>query len=154
MSAFRTVTLRTTVTVTATAYEANDNIGGKLTIPAPEIGVIDSVRIVDQAAQAAAMDVVFFYDNPSGTTFTDETAQDMADADLGKTIGHVGVTSGDYSTFADNSIATVANIGLPYTIDVKGQNGACNMYVALVARGTPTFAATTDLELAIGIIVP
>ena len=132
-------------------YASGDLIGGKLTIPAPDKGKIVSVRLVDQAAQSAAIDLTLWASDPAGTTFTDNAALDVADADMAALIGVVPIAAADYDVFSDNRVATVSGYGLVYGSLAKGQNGGFAMYGALVSRGTPTYVAATDLHLSIGI---
>ena len=140
-------------TVDTLAYATGDLIGGKLTLPnVPRQGIIQSLVLVDQAKQSAAIDVVIWRRNPGSTTFTDQVALDVADADLLKLACVLSVAAADYDTFADNGVATLTAINVPYEIDETGQNGAYNLYACLVSRGTPTFVAGTDVQLQLGII--
>lgn len=128
-------------------YASGDLIGAKLTlIPAVSgglAGVIRAVSLVDQAKQNAAIDILFFDDDPSGTTFTNNAAIDIADADMTKLVGfaQIPATSG-YAAFNDNNLGQAQNLFIPFVLD----DGKA-LYAALVSRGTPTFAATTDLSL-------
>lgn len=147
----RFISIPVAPSVDTAIYASGDLIGGKLTIPAPDTGKIVSVRLVDQAGQASVIDLVLWSADPSGTTFTDNAALDVADTDMVALIGVVPIAAADYDTFADNRVATVPNYNLVYGPLAKGQNGGYSMYGALVSRGTPTYAAATDLILSIGI---
>ena len=73
------------VTVQAAAYATGELVGGKLTLAGPFIkygGLIESVIITDLAKQSIGKDVVIFDANPSNTTFTENSALAIADADL------------------------------------------------------------------------
>jgi len=140
-----TVTLTSTLTVTATAYEALDLVGGKNTLSgavraSAGSGVIQSVVIADQAAQAGSYDVVYWSADPSGTTFTDEAALDIADADLLKIICVIPVTT--TATFNDNGVSASNNAGCAFEVP-----SGTSIYMAVVARSTPTFAANTDVQV-------
>ncbi|HEC61436.1 hypothetical protein LCGC14_0705690 [marine sediment metagenome] len=132
-------------------YAAGDLIGGKLTlspvvVAAASGGVIQTVVLVDQADQKSAIDIVFFGADPTGTTFTDQAALDVADADNLNIVGVVSIGASDYVSFNDNALATVRP-SLAFKLD-KG----VAMYAALVCRGTPTYAAATDLQLTVTLI--
>jgi hypothetical protein len=132
------------------AYAAGDLIGGKLTLtPAVRLpgfgGIITRITIADKAKQNAAIDVVFFVANPTGTTFTDQAAFAIADADLLNAF-HVQILATDYASYSDNSEATVNNLGAAFRL-----SSGSALYAALVSRGTPTYAAAGDLQLAVAI---
>lgn len=135
---------------TAGAYAAGDLIGGKLTFDAIGYGdewggLIQSLCIADRAKQDANLDIVIFGQDPTGTTFTDQAAFDVADADLLKIIAVVPLTS--YKDFADNSFAGVSGLAVPFLADESNQ-----IYVAVVSRGAPTYVAANDLFLTIGTV--
>ena len=52
-------------------------------------GILQSACIQDLSKQDGAIDVVFFDSNPSATTFTNNVALDINDADRPKIIGSV-----------------------------------------------------------------
>ena len=155
-----TTVIVTPVVSTTPAYTAGDSIGGKLTLtkivdPRKSInatpsavptffgsGIIQSIVLVDQAKQSLAVDILFFNSDPSATTFTDNAVLDVADADLLKAIGHVSILAADYTALNDNSLATKTNLGIAFNT-----TGSTTLYAAIIARGTPTFAATNDLQL-------
>jgi len=131
----------------AGAYAAGDLVGQKNTIASAVRvsggrGTILSVTIADKAKQAAALDLVFFGADPTGTTFTDNGPFTPVDADLLKIIGHVAVLASDYSQFADNAVATRVAVGLMFEASVS------TIYMAVVSRGAPTY---TDGDLQIKI---
>lgn len=140
-------------------YSTGDNVGGLLTftdaLDKSQTGVLMSVTISDKAGQTGALDLVLFDSNPSSTTFTDNGALTVNDADLVKILGVVAVVSADYHAFADNSVASVAGVGLPLQLagasDQTGQQIPA-LYGALVARGTINLASTSDLQVSLGIL--
>lgn len=136
------------LTVSTSAYADGDNIGGLLTftdsrILAPSDKVVHSITLADKSAQNAPMDVVFFRVSPENTTFTDNAALDINDADLFEIVGTVSIIADDYVQYATNSAATVTAIGLP--VDSK----KTAVYIALVSRGTPTYTSISDLQLTV-----
>jgi hypothetical protein len=126
-------------------YAPGDLIGGLLTFAnaariAAGSGTIQGVVMGDLAKQDAAIDIIFFSASPDGTTFTDQAALDVADADISKIIGVMKILASDYSDFNDNSVATKASFGLPFKLA-----SGTSIYACLVCRGTPTYASASDL---------
>ena len=133
-------------------YASGDLIGGKLTLSnvlemSGGGGVIHSVVVADKAKQNSALDIVIFDSDPSATTFTDQSALTIADADLLKIVGIIPIAATDYRSFADNSCADLKSVGLI----VKG-SATSTLYACVVSRGTPTYASASDLQLKIKIL--
>ena len=112
-------------------------------------GVLQSIVIQDLSKQNGAIDVLFFDSNPSSTIFTDNAALDIDDADLPKLIGSISITSSDYASYADNSVATKSNLGL--TLKSLNTSAQSKIWVALVSRDTKTYVAN-EVSIAIGIL--
>ena len=135
------------------AYQAADNIGGKLTFAnaARETGGcgrIQTVVVVDQDNEKTEKDIFFFHTDPSNSTITNNAALDIADADLLTCVGYVNVPAAAYKSLNDNAVAIVSNVGIVFDLP----SGATSLYAAVVERGTPTYTAVTDLQISIGII--
>jgi hypothetical protein len=147
----RGVTKRSVVSVTPTvstspAYTAGDLVGGKMTFAnviraASESSILRQVIITDLAMQSAELDLILFDADPSGTTFTDNAAFDIADADLVKIIGILTLAAADYAAFVDSSAGIITS-----QLGIVPASGT-SLYGALVTRGTPTFAGTTDVTV-------
>lgn len=143
------------VGVDGAAYGSGDVLGDKAPIKIELVrgingtGILQSVIIQDLSAQSGALDVVVFDSNPTATTFTDNAALDIADADLPKVIGVVSIVAGDYDSFVDNVVATKNGIGLP--IKSIASNTEPVLWVALVSRDTKTYIAD-ELSVALGIL--
>lgn len=143
-----------TPTVDTSAYASGDLIGGKLTLSSAGrfgdklrngTGVVQSVVVADKAKQSVTLDVVLFDTDPTGTTFTDNAAFAVADADIGKIIGVASVSN--WTAFSDNSVGDAINLtNLPFDL-----GESTTIYAALVARGAPTYVAATDLVVRVGI---
>lgn len=136
------------ISVDTNAYSTGDLIGGKLTFTnalKKRPGFVTSVCIPDKAAQASDMDLVLFNEDPTATTFTDNAAFDIADSDLAKVMAVIGLGSSARFAFADNGVKFLGSLAIP--VEAKASTGAyeSTFYGALVSRGTPTFAASTDL---------
>lgn len=139
--------VRVTPTVTAGAYSANDVVGGTLTFPVGS-GILRAVTVVDQAKQSGALQLVLFDALP--TDIADNGPYDIADADLLKIIGAVHLTDtagADKFDFSDNKIYMRQGL----TIPLKRADSSAAIYGFLIALGTPTFAATTDVQVQLSI---
>jgi hypothetical protein len=136
-----------TPTVSTSAYTANDQVGGLMTLDgaAPGKGagtVLNSIVIVDKASQAAEIDLYFFDESPTVAS-SDNAAADVTDAEMvDKCIGHVTVVAGDYAALAANSTACVRDIALSLK-----PRASTTLYCLAVTRGTPTYGSTSDLTL-------
>jgi len=139
------------VTSVAGAYASGDAVGTKITFDnAPRSGVIHAISVTDLDKQSLALDIIFFRKNPAATTFTDNTALDVADADLLYIIGHVALVAGDYAALVDSSFATKYALGLPFRLE--GPREGLALYACAVTRGTPTYATASALQLTVHIL--
>ena len=148
---FRTATLSPLVSVTP-SYTAGDCLG--VAAPYTLSGILrglqaggeggsiylHAIRIYDKAKKDIPIDVVIYNANPSATTFTDNTAQTINDADLVRQIAVVPVVT--YHDYADNSIGKADNLGIAIAVAASR-----DLYVSLVARGTGAYAASGDLSV-------
>lgn len=134
--------------VVAAAYGSGDVLG---TLNPIEIecltsdngtAILQSLVIGDLDSQSGAIDMIVFNDNPTATTFTDNSALDIADADLTKVI-HCGVaiTASNYKSYADNSVATLTSIGCPVKNVSTTAGKKAKLWVAFVSRDTKTYGA-------------
>jgi hypothetical protein len=135
-----------TVGVDTTAYSSGDLLGHKLSLNdvmriSGGSGYLMSIVIEDLTNQKSALDVIIFDSNPSNTTFTNNAALTIADADIPKILGHISFTASDYISFANNAIGTRTLLNLPVVA-----SGSDDLYACIVCRGTPTYGAN---ELAI-----
>ncbi len=132
------------VTVQASPnYSAGDLVGGKLELSDRAFGgLIQSVVITDLAGVNIDKDVVFFDTNPSNTTFTENAALDINDADLVNILGVAAVDT--WFSFNDNSVGQALNLAIPFV--------NTGLYAAIVERGTANYASTADLSIRVGIL--
>lgn len=106
---------------------------------------LEAIAVSDKAAQSSQLDLVIFSGDPSATTFTANNALDVDDADLVRILNVINIPAANYAAFADS---TVASVRLTVPLTLKPANGTDSiLYVALVCRGTPTYVATTDVQL-------
>lgn len=146
-----TTVIKDTTAVTAAAYSAGNAVGGKRTLAnavrvSGGTGILQSVTLLDRANQKAAMTLFIFDADPSAATLTDKTAFVFSTDDL-KVVAQVPINAGDYVTTNSKAFVTYGGLGIP----VKAASGT-TLYAALVTSGTPTFAATTDVQLEVGIL--
>lgn len=140
-----------TPTVDTNAYATGELIGGKLTFAGAVrgnvgTGYVIGVTIKDLSAQASDLDLVLFSSDPTATTFTDQAAFDIADADVSKVLGVINFGSSARFAFADNGVKHVGSIVIP----IRAASSS-TIYGALVSRGTPTFAAATDVTVTLAV---
>jgi hypothetical protein len=143
----------TPVITASVAYHADDALGGKLTFSdvvrdvgnlTKRSGLLHSIKITDGAKQKAAMDLILF--NADFTATADHAAMDVIAADAVNLIHPISVSPGDYIDVASRSFAVLSNLSIPVKL------GSAHMYAQLVVRGTPTFAAASDIAVEIRFI--
>lgn len=143
------ITISQTPTVTAAgAYTANDVVGGLLTFAgaarvAGYGGIIKDMIILDDAGQDAALELWLF--NATFTAIADNGPWAPSEADLRKLVAIIDTGSGAWFAAGTPSAARVeAN----QRYDLVGTS----LFGQLVTRGTPTFVATDDVTVIIGLI--
>lgn len=144
----RVVPVAVTPTVDTSAYASGDDIGGKLTFTNAVCSTASSFKVQgvvvsDKSSNAVAYDLVLFSANPASTTFTDQAALDIADGDLAKVLPIVNIASTDQFTFADNSVSSLSSLASGGFVTATGGT----LYGALVSRGTPTYASSSDVTV-------
>jgi len=143
-----------TPTVDTAIYASGDLIGAKLTFSnaLPDYtgaATLVSAEIVDKASQAVDMDLVLFVTNPSNTTFTDQATFDIADGDLGYVGTAINFGSSSRFAFNDNAVKYVGSVFYPLVGRTSSGALSTTLYGALISRGTPTFAASSDVTVKI-----
>lgn len=137
----------TPVISAAAIYAAGDAIGGLMTFPlavrmTASSGRISKVVIIDDAAQLAPIDIIFF--NQTFTPTADNAPFAPSDADMQNCIGQIQVVAADYSNFVNNSVATC----LIWNSDGYGfQVAGTSLFAQMVVRATPTYVAVDDLTI-------
>lgn len=148
----RNFTPQSALVVDTAAYATGDLIGTKMTFDISGLRdaqaiYLQSVQIRDQAKQSAAMDLVLFSADPAATTFTDNAQFDIADADMDKIATIVAASS--FYSFNDNGIARAENLARALNPNLIASS--VKLYGALVSRGTPTFVASTDVNVTLSL---
>lgn len=145
-----TTVIKSAVVVTAAAYSAGNAVGALRTLTnavrTPGTGILQSVTLLDRANQKQPMTLFIFDSNPAAATITDKAAFVFSTDDL-KVIAQVNIGAGDYTTTNSKAIANLGGLAIP----LKAASGT-TLYAVLVTSGTPTFAATTDVQLEVGIL--
>jgi hypothetical protein len=141
------ITISQTPTVTAGVYSAGDAVGGLLTFASAARtsgggGVIKDVIILDDAGQDAELELWLF--NATFTAMADNAAWAPSEADLRKLVAIVSTTSGAWFAAGTPSAARVES-------DQRYDLTGTSMFGQLVTRGTPTFVATDDVTVIIGL---
>lgn len=147
-----TTQIAPTITVsTSPAYSAGDCVGGKLTLSsivrAPGTAVLQSLFLIDTSNQKQALELLIFNADPSSSTFTDNAAISLHANDVGKIIRRISIAATDYVTIDSKAFVDLSPGGRV----LKAASGQ-DLYAALVAVGTPTYAATTALTLRLGVL--
>ncbi len=141
------ISVSQTPTVTAGIYAANDAVGGLLTFAnAARItgkgGRIKSLVILDDAGQDAEIELWLF--NATFTAMADNDPWAPSEADLRKLVAII--TSGGGAWFAAGT-PSAARVEVSQRYDLVGTS----LFGQLVTRGTPTFAATDDVTVILGL---
>jgi len=142
-------------TVDTNVYASGDLIGGKLTFSKvmaniESSGVLREVHVYDKAKQAVTLTLILFSSDPTGTTFTDQAAFDVADADLDKIVAIVPLST--HLSLNDNSVTYATGLAIPVrSTDVTDRDTRRTLYGALMSGGTPTYAAATDVKVRLAI---
>ncbi len=109
-------------------------------------GVIQSVTVVDEDDQKAAIDIYFLSAN--NTLGTENSAPSISDANARDILGFVSVAAADYKDLGGVSVACKTGVG----IVVKPATDTTTIYVAVVSNAsTPTYTAS-GVKLRIGVL--
>lgn len=144
-----------TPTVDTNAYQSGDVIGGVMTFTNAlrsytRAGKVVAATLFDKTASSglAACNLWLFNDNPSASTTTDQSAFNLADADITKLAGVVAFTSDHvFDGGTGNQVLYQAGLYVPLTgqAPTNTNTSDTSIYGVLVSGGTPTFGAATDL---------
>lgn len=146
-----TVIKPTAMVSTTPAYTSGDDAGGKLTISnavriSGGTGVFQALQLFFKSGTAPTGVFLLFDADPSAATITDNTAFAWS-TDQAKCIGMIPVISTDLITVGSQIIAKPSFTPFP----IKAASGT-TLYAAYVLTSTPTFTATTDMLVEVGIL--
>ena len=144
----RGTSISQTPTVTAGAYSAKDVVGGLLTFADAALytgggGVIKDVIIHDDAGQDAETELWLF--NATFTAIADNGAWNPSQADMRKLVCIISTADG---AWFDAGTESAARVEASQRYDLAGTS----LFGQLVTRGTPTYAATDDVTVTIGLL--
>ena len=136
------------LTVTAGAYAANDAVGGRIEFvnaarTAAGGGVIKDLIILDDAGQDAEMELWLFEDE--FTAMANNAPWAPSEADLRLLVAIISTAGGAW--FAAGT-PSAARVEASQRYDCVGTS----LYGQLVTRGTPTFVATDDVSVILGLL--
>ena len=143
------ITISQTPTVSAgVAYAADEAVGGLLTFAdAARVvgggGVIKDVIILDDAGQDAELELWLF--NAAFTAMVDNAAWAPSEPDLRNLVAIITTSDGAWFAAGTPSAARVE-------VSQRYDLGGTSLFGQLVTRGTPTFAATDDITVIIGLL--
>jgi hypothetical protein len=142
------ISISQTPTVTAGAYSAGDAVGGLLTFAnaarvAGYGGVVKDTLIIDDAGQDAQMELWLFNTTFSG--LADNAPWAPNESDLNNLAGIISTSDGSWFAAGTPSVARV-EVSQRYDCTGTSLSGQ------LVTRGTPTFTATDDVTVIIGLL--
>jgi hypothetical protein len=146
-----TTEVTVTPTVTASAYAANNVLGGIMTfaaaLPATFSGILQSITAKFKGtAVTGNINVAIFKASPSNGTYTDHAAPTWNAADMANLLGIYQLTT---------PLALGAATMTVYDLDGIGKTilgAATSLYAVVTVGGTPTPASTTDFSLALGVL--
>lgn len=142
------ITISQTPSVTAGIYAANDAVGGLLTFANAGRytgygGVVKDVIILDDAGQDAEMELWLF--NATFTAMADNAPWAPSEVDLRKIVAIISTAGGAW--FAAGT-PSAARVECNQRYDCVGTS----LFGQLVTRGTPTFVASDDVTVIIGLL--
>lgn len=96
---------------------------------------ITDLVVVDQSDQGIAFDIYFTTESTSWGTLNN--AVDITDAKADDLVGLISVVAGDFDDFVKNKVAFKhdLSVSIPHATDSR------SIYIAMVSRGTGTYAA-------------
>lgn len=153
-----TTVLRPTITVDTGIYAALDVLGalvvsGVITLTGAMrvsggSGILQSLIVYDDDNEKNPISFLFFDSAPASGTYVGNGALALSAGDKAKYLGRVDIAAADYFTVGGDAVASIKNIGLA----VKASGSADLYMIPVVASGTPTYTASTDLKLSIGFL--
>lgn len=135
-----------TPTVTAGAYTAGNEVGGKLVFTnvfgGSLTGTLTDILVKCKSVQTTTYKLYLFSQNPTNTTWTDKSAPAINALDLPYLLGVF--TSGA----ADSGLGTETTNQLD-NINAALHSVDQNLYGVLVCVATPTYASTSDVTVSV-----
>lgn len=135
------------------AYSAADQLGGvndldEVAADSGGVLVLESVLVIDNAKQKAALDI-FFFDSQPTVSNADNGAFALSAANLSKCVGVAKVAAADYGDTSAQAVAQTSP-----KIIMKVAKKAKKLFAVVVSRGTPTYTAADNLVIKLGFEKP
>jgi len=135
--------------ISTLAYASGDAIGALHNFAVDNIVdypgiVIRNVILCDKNKQNADIDIIFFWMNPLSSTWTDQIAVNIADADLPDILTVVHIVAADYVDVGDSSVACkVCEIYVRDELFAAGNDAY--LYSGLISRDVMTYTSSDSL---------
>ena len=136
-----------TPTVTASAYTANNAIGGLQTVSVfrtttQPSGILNFISLASKGGLTATEALYVFTKSPASTC-TDKAAFVLSSADLPYLVGGTPITLSPATTAGTTQTTAAASLNV--SVSNQDSSPTTNLYVCAVTTGTPTPASTSDL---------
>lgn len=140
------------------AYGAGDVVGGLLQFPMTgqqgDNGILQDLLLVDAAENDAELYVIFFNENPSASTLTNNAAPTIHASDLAKIAAIVHVEAADWISIGG---CAVASLNVSKGVKCSGSANVAApqepvLYAAIVCVATPNYT-DGDLKAKISVMM-
>lgn len=127
------------------AYTSGNVMGGLVTFPNLNLlngsATIRRVLIADDDNEKSALNLWLFRSSP--TVLADDVAFAPLIADLKTLVAVIPVLAANYTTINSNAYAVLDGLGTTFGLTLPSNS----LYMYVVANGTPTYTASTDLYI-------
>lgn len=136
----------------AGAYASGDLLFDPLELedfftPLQQTSLVQSLHVLDEGDQAAALDLLFVTADTSWGTINN--AASPTDVIARTITGALSVAASDYIDLANSQLA-IPQFN-PFLV-AQQTTSVKSMWVVGISRGSPTYVAATDLKLRIGVL--
>lgn len=147
----QSVEIEVTLAVTTTAYEPGDVMGGLITFPnalrSPTLsGLINSIQCVESGTRQIDTRVLWLFDSqPTSSTFTDNSAPNIATVDVPKILGRfpLGAPNSDLGTMTNWQVDGIGKVV---------QSIAATLWGVLITQGGPTPSSASAISVTVGLV--
>lgn len=141
-----------TVTNNTDAYASGDLVGSVMQFVDLDnrkatSGLVTAVTVTDKDKQSANVDLLLFDEEPVNTTWTNNSAIDVDDLDLGKVVPGSPIQITRHHTLNDSGYSVADSLAVGFRA-----RSSTALYGALIARSTPTYTAANALTVALSIL--
>jgi hypothetical protein len=134
------------ITVSTSIYAADDVVGGRLTLTnamrvSSGTGLLTDILMTCADGETFGSRILLF-DTTTASSIADQSPFTWGAGDHAKLLAIVNIATGDFTTIAGDTVAHKQNLNI-----LVAANGSANLYAYVLATGTPTFGAATDLSI-------